>query len=120
MKPDTDSDFDFTEFIAEHDHGATNQLMGERMQRVVLACLNHKGSGKSKGKVNLTLEIVANDGRAQVTATITSTDPQPGSLTSTYFTTETGGLADENPRQTAMPARILKPTPIRGGDGGGS
>ncbi len=112
---DDEDRLDFTEFLANHDRGTTALLAGARLQRVVAACLAHKGGGKSKGKVTLTLDIEANDGRAAVAVSIKSTEPQPGSLTASYFTTEDGRLHDENPRQTQMPARILAPTPIRGG-----
>lgn len=113
----TDDDPDFTKFIAEHDHGTTAKMAGLYMQRVVRACLEHKGGGKAKGKVNLAFEIEnAGDGRASITAKIDSKEPGCGSMTATYFTDEAGNLHDENPRQTQMPARILKPTPIRGGD----
>lgn len=115
MTDDTDK-IDFTEFIANHDDGITAQMAGKYMQRVIRACLEHKGGGKAKGKVNLSFEIEGGDGRTSITAKIDSKEPGCGSMTATYFTTEDGCLHTENPRQTQMPARILKPTPIRGGE----
>lgn len=106
----------FKKFISEHDHGTTAELSGERMQRVTRAVLAHVGSSKAKGKVVLTLDIEkAGDGRAQITASIKSTEPQPGSASHTYFTDEEGNLHTQDPRQLSMPTRVLEPTPIRGG-----
>jgi hypothetical protein len=115
MTTDDDDRIDFTNFLAEHDHGTTNLLLGARLLRTIRACLEHKGSGKSKGKVTLDLDIEASAGRAQITASIKSKEPQPGSLTASYFTTEDGRLHDENPAQEKLPLRTLTPTPIRGG-----
>jgi len=115
MPTDDDDRLDFTNFLAEHDHGTTALLAGARMQRVIRACLEHKGNGKAKGKITLTLDIEATDGRAQIACSIKSTEPQPGSLTATYFTSADGLLHDENPAQERLPLRTLTPTPIRGG-----
>ena len=59
MTTDDEDRIDFNEFIANHDHGTTTQMCGIYLQRVVRACLAHKGGGKAKGKVNLGLEIEA-------------------------------------------------------------
>lgn len=115
MPTDDDDRIDFNEFIANHDHGTTAQMAGIYLQRVVRACLAHKGGGKSKGKVNLALEIEANDGRASITAKIDSKEPGCGSMTATYFTDAAGNLHDESPLQEKLPLRTLTPTPIRGG-----
>jgi hypothetical protein len=115
MTTDDDDRLDFTNFLAEHDHGTTALLAGARMQRVIRACLEHKGNGKAKGKVTIDIDIEASDGRAQITASIKSKEPQPGSLTTTYFTSADGLLHDESPLQEKLPLRTLSPTPIRGG-----
>lgn len=109
MKTD---DFTFTEFLAEFGHGATNQQAGDRMRSLVKACVEHSG----KGKLVLTLDVKASDGLAEIKATLKTTEPQPGSASATYFATETGALVTEDPKQQTFPAKILKPTPIRGGD----
>ena len=106
-----DEDFDFTSFLAEFGHGATNQQAGERMQSLVRACVEHSG----KGKLVLTFDVKAADGLAEIKATLKTTEPQPGSASATYYATHTGALVTEDPRQLAMPARVLDPTPIRGG-----
>jgi hypothetical protein len=116
MTTDDDDNLDFTEFLANHDHGTLALMAGQRVQRVVAACLAHKGGGKSKGKVTITIDIEANDGRASVTAKIDSKEPGCGSMTATYFTTEDGRLHDENPKQEKLPLRTLPATPIRGGN----
>lgn len=106
------TDFDFTEFLAEFGNGAINQQANERMRSLVRACITHKG----KGKFTLTCDVKGGDGLVEIKASLKTTEPQPGSASATYYATDAGALVTENPRQTAMPARILKPTPIRGGD----
>jgi hypothetical protein len=110
---DDEDRIDFTEFLANHDKGTTAQMCGIYLQRVVRACLAHKGGGPAKGKVNLALEIEGSNGRASITAKIDSKEPGCGSMTATYFATEDGKLHDENPAQTKIPARILGDAPIR-------
>lgn len=107
----TDEDFSFTDFLADFGHGATNQQLRERMQSLVRACTEHSG----KGKLVLTFDVKGADGRAEIKASVKTTEPQPGSASATYFATETGALVTQDPKQTSIPARILEPTPIRGG-----
>lgn len=109
MKPDID--FNFTDFLADFGHGATNQQAGQRIRSLVRACVEHGG----KGKMTMTFDVKAgSDGLAEIKASIKTTEPQPGSASATYFATETGALVDEDPKQQSFPAKVLKPTPIRG------
>lgn len=107
----------FTEILAEHGHGTINQQAGEQMQALVRAAIKYRG----KGKQILTTEVQSKDGETvEVKITVKTTEPRPGGVTFTYFATSEGDLVDENPRQTKIPAKILRPTPIRPGDGGAS
>jgi hypothetical protein len=105
----TDDEATFTDFLAELGHGAINQQAGNRMRSLVRSCVEHDG----KGKLVLTVDVKAT-GLVEIKASIKTTEPQPGGVSATFFATATGDLVTEDPRQTEMPAKILRPTPIRG------
>jgi hypothetical protein len=105
----TDDESTFTDFLADLGHGAINQQAGDRMRSLVKACVEHGG----KGKLVLTVDVKST-GMVEIKASLKTTEPQPGGVSATFFATKTGELRTEDPRQTEMPAKILKPTPIRG------
>ena len=108
----SDNEFDFTEFLAELGHGAINQQAGQRVRSLVRACIEHGG----RGKMTVTIDVKAgSNGLVEVKAGVKATEPSPTGVSASYFTTTEGALVTEDPRQTSMPARILQPTPIRGG-----
>jgi hypothetical protein len=100
----------FTDFLAELGHGAINKQAGDRMRSLVRSCVEHGG----KGKFVLTVDVKAS-GLVEIKASLKTTEPQPGGVSATYFATATGDLVTEDPAQLSMPAKMLKPTPIRGG-----
>ncbi len=112
----TDDDFNFSDFLAEFGRGVPNRIMSDRLREIVRAC-NETGS---KGSITLKLEIGAKGGMAELRASITAKRPEPGLPGGHYFTTEDGGLVEEDPRQLKMPGKIIDVPGMRRFDGGKS
>ena len=107
------NDFDFALWLQELGHGATNRQATEQLCKLVNAC---RETGKT-GSLVITIKAGTSGGLAELSAAIKTTMPQPALPGGTYYVTEDGALVTEDPRQISMPAKILGPTPIRGGGG---
>lgn len=102
--------FDFSTFLSEFGHGATNRVASERLQEIVQACAQ---TGR-KGKLTVTIEVGAAGGIAELRAKISVTKPEPALPGGTYFATDTGSLVEEDPRQLKLPVgRVIETAPVR-------
>lgn len=108
-KPPEGDEFDFAEFIREFGHGATNKQAGVKLREVVMACAL---TGK-KGSLTISIAIGAGGGLAELRASVKTTKPEPPLPGGSYFTTDAGALANEDPRQLTLPKKVLDAAPIR-------
>jgi hypothetical protein len=109
-KPD-DEDFDFSKFLEEFGHGATNKQASDRLRKLVKAC---QETGR-KGNLVLRIEVAAGAGPgalAELRASIKTTEPQPNLPGDTYYVTEDGALVTDDPRQQALPLKAIPINPI--------
>ena len=109
MAKPQDDDFDFSKFLEEFGHGATNKQATDRLQKLVKAC---QETGR-KGKMVITFEVAAGAGPgalAELRASIKTTEPQPTLPGDTYYVAEDGSLVVDDPRQQALP--LAKTIPI--------
>lgn len=76
---------------------------------MIAACAS---TGKKGG---ITLKIVCGSagGLAELRASVTVTKPEPALPGGTYYTTETGALVNEDPRQMKLPAKVIDVQPVR-------
>lgn len=104
MPQQENDDRDFADLIREFAHGTTNKIATERLREVVAACV----ATGSKGSITIKFSIDAKQGLAEVKAAISVKKPEPALPGSHYYTTESGDLRDEDPRQTKLPlAKVL-------------
>jgi hypothetical protein len=102
MAKPQDDDFDFSKFLEEFGHGATNKQASDRLRKLVKACQETS----RKGKMVITIEVAAGAGPgalAELRASIKTTEPQPNLPGDTYYVTEDGSLVTDDPRQQELP-----------------
>lgn len=108
---------DFADLIRDLGHGATNKQASKLVAETISACAATGG----KGKIVMTITIGAGDGLAELAASVKATLPQPKLPAGTYYTTKTGELVTEDPRQTTFGAKVLAmPSVKRNPDDGGN
>ncbi len=100
---------DFSDIIRDLGHGATNKQASRLLAELVNACEATGG----KGKLTLTISVGAGGGLAEIAASAKATVPQPKLPGGTYYSTKTGALVTEDPRQGKLPLKSIAPTPIR-------
>lgn len=121
MPAPPDDDFDFATMLQEFGLGATNRHATQAMRELVERCL---AVGK-KGSMTVKFSVAAQDGIAALSAEIKVTKPGPTLPGGQYYTTDSFGLIEEDPRQQKMPIVSLPPTRTipfdpSGGKGGAS
>ena len=109
MAKNSDDEFDFALWLQELGHGATNKQATEQLRKLITAC----AETGSKGSLTLTIKAGTAGGMAELKASIKSTIPQPPLPGGTYYVTPSGALATEDPRQLALPKKILDIQPVR-------
>lgn len=109
MPPPTESEFNFSAWLEELGHGATNARAGKLLREIVGAC---ETTGKT-GKLVLTLTVGAVGGLAEVRPTLKITKPDPALPGGSYFATEHGDLVTEDPRQGKLPLKAIPLAPLR-------
>lgn len=97
------TDFDFSDWLKEHGHGDTNKVLTTKLKELLVACESVKG----KGTINLTIEVGADRGMAEVSTKIKVTTPMPSLHSGSYFVTVDGELRTEDPKQTELPLKSL-------------
>jgi hypothetical protein len=109
-KPD-DEDFDFSKFLEEFGHGATNKQASDQLRKLVKAC---QETGR-KGNMVLRFEVAAGAGPgalAEFRASIKTTAPQPNLPGDTYYVGEDGTPVSNDPRQQTLPLKAIPINPL--------
>lgn len=103
-RPATES---FSKFIAELDHGRTEEMLNEQLQAVVRSVI---ALGKP-GKLTLALKLTTDGTFVTVTPTCKSEIPQPGVRTTHFYADpkKPGELFTDNPEQLTLNLTKLPP-----------
>lgn len=94
---------DFADVIRDLGKGTANSQLSRMLTEVVQACRATGG----KGKLVLTIAVGADDNMAELAITPKATLPHPKIPGGSFFTTKTGGLVTEDPRQLTLGAKVL-------------
>ncbi len=97
----------FSDLLAEIGHGATNRIATDRLKEIITAC---KITGK-KGAITIRIDVGVSGGLAEMRASVKTTKPESALPGSTYFATDDGDLAHEDPRQTILPLKSIEAPP---------
>ena len=95
----------FSQFIALHANGATNQLFSEAMQDMVAELSNRviDRGGKQKGKLTLEVEMILENGMLRIGVNHPKSKmPVPAGQSDVFWATPDNNLSQSNPKQRDM------------------